>query len=71
MQSVMQQVKQHFTQITLLADFYLLSIQMVANWMVWTTIKNSVTKCHLATKIFTLRIANFKFDIHPAVVAWR
>ena len=46
-----------------IANFYLVCIQMVTDWMVWTiqlaTMANSlITKCHSVTKLFTIPIAN-------------
>ena len=45
-------------------NFYLVGIQMVTNWMVWTfplvtMVKSSETKCHSIDQLFTIQIANY------------
>ena len=53
------------SKLTWMANFYLFGILMVPNWLVWTiqlatmVKKNSVTKHHLVTKIFTIWVANY------------
>ena len=56
-----------------IANFYLFSIQMVANWMVWTIILvtmviSLITKFHLVTNLFTVRIGNYYFAFQD--MAW-
>ena len=65
-------------ELTWLADFYLLGIQMVANWKVraiWlaTLVKSLVTKYHLITKFFTFRIGSVERRsevVQSKVVRW-